>query len=209
MNGYQTYQIYQSLKLHFTTDYDAVKYNYKTAVKQDTFERRKDRYFFEKLSRRYDKEKLINYFTANLVHNPNMWIGDMNENIYNDYVSRYDKITYMLTQDMKVMCEKGYTFDQLCTTSDNNTTNPLLEALRGDEIHYESVVLVDIMVNFLKKLKGEIIDPLGINKDMINLLLKYKLIMLQSPLPRTKLKERLLNTFTNSSTHSNIDSVVN
>ena len=209
MNGYQTYQIYQSLKLHFTTDYDAVKYNYKTAVNQDTFERRKDRYFFEKLSRRYDKEKLINYFTANLVHNPHTWIGDMNESIYNDYVSRYDKLTYMLTQDMKVMCEKGYTFDQLCTTSDNNTTNPLLEALRGDEIHYESVVLVDIMVNFLKKLKGEIIDPLGINKDMINLLLKYKLIMLQSPLPRTKLKERLLNTFTNSSTHSNIDSVVN
>ena len=209
MNGYQTYQIYQALKLHFTTDYDAVKYNYKTAVKQNTFERRKDRYFFEKLSRRYDKEKLIHYFTANLVHNPNMWIGDMNENIYNDYVSRYDKLTYMLTQDMKVMCEKGYTFDQLCTTSDNNTINPLLEALRGNEIHYESVVLVDIMVNFLKKLKGEIIDPLGINKDMINLLLKYKLIMLQSPLPRTKLKERLLNTFTNSSTHSNIDSVVN
>lgn len=209
MNGYQTYQIYQSLKLHFTTDYDAVKYNYKTAVNQDTFERRKDRYFFEKLSRRYDKEKLINYFTANLVHNPNTWIGDMNESIYNDYVSRYDKLTYMLTQDMKAMGEKGYTFDQLCTTSDNNTTNPLLEALRGDEIHYESVVLVDIMVNFLNKLKGEIIDPLGINKDMINLLLKYKLIMLQSPLPRTKLKERLLNTFTNSSTHSNIDSVVN
>ena len=133
----------------------------------------------------------------------------MNESTYNEYVSRYDKLTYMLTQDMKVMCEKGYTFDQLCTTSDNNTTNPLIEALRGDEIHCESVVLVDIMVNFLNKLKGEIIDPLGINKDMINLLLKYKLIMLQSPLPRTKLKERLLNTFTNSSTHSNIDSVVN
>ena len=24
MNGYQAYQIYQSLKLHFTSDYDAV-----------------------------------------------------------------------------------------------------------------------------------------------------------------------------------------
>ena len=103
MDGYQAYQIYQSLKLHFTSDYDAVKYNYKTAVKQNTFERRKDRYFFEKLSRNYNKEKLIHYFTANLVHNPNMWIGDMNEKIYNDYISRYDKLTYMVTQDMKLM----------------------------------------------------------------------------------------------------------
>jgi hypothetical protein len=65
------------------------------------------------------------------------------------------------------------------------------------------------MVNFLNKLKRDLNDPLGINKDMINLLLKYKLIMLQSPLPRAKLKERLLNTFTNSSTCGSIDSVVN
>jgi hypothetical protein len=197
MNGFQTYQIYQSLKLHFTTDYDAVKYNYKTAVRQDTFERRKDRYFFEKLSRRFNKEKLIQYFTANLIDNPNVWIGDMKDEIYNDYVSRYDKLTYMVTQDIKVMVEKGYTFDQLCSTSDNNSTNPLLESVRANEIHLESVVLVDILVNFLKKLRSDLNDPLGINKELIDLLLKYKLIMLQSPLPRGKLKEKLLNTFTN------------
>jgi hypothetical protein len=197
MNGYQTYQIYQSLKLHFTTDYDAVKYNYKTAVRQDTFERRRDRYFFEKLSRRFNKEKLIHYFTANLIHNPKVWIGDMKEETYNEYISRYDKLTYMVTQDMKLMAEKGYSFDDICSTSDNNSTNPLLESLRADEIHLESVVLVDILVNFLKKLKRDLNDPLGINKELIDLLLKYKLIMLQSPLPRGKLKEKLLNTFTN------------
>lgn len=197
MKGFQTYQIYQSLKLHFTTDYDAVKYNYKTAVRQDTFERRKDRYFFEKLSRRFNKEKLIHYFTANLIHNPQAWIGDMTEEIYNDYIARYDKLTYMVTQDMKLMAEKGYSFDDICSTSDNNSTNPLLESLRADEIHLESVVLVDILVNFLKKLKRDLNDPLGINKELIDLLLKYKLIMLQSPLPRGKLKEKLLNTFTN------------
>lgn len=196
MNGYNAYQIYQSLKLHFTTDYDAVKYNYKTAVKRDTFERRRDRYFFEKLSRRLNKEKLIDYFTANLIQDPKVWVGDMKDDTYNDYIARYDMLTYMVTQDMKRMAEKGYTFNQLCTTCDSFTTNPLLEALRMDEIHLESVVLVDILVNFLNRLKGKMIDPLGINNDLINLLLKYKLIMKQRPLPRGKLKEKLLNTFT-------------
>lgn len=196
MNGYNAYQIYQSLKLHFTTDYDAVKYNYKTAVKRDTFERRRDRYFFEKLSRRLNKEKLIDYFTANLIQDPRVWVGDMKDDTYNDYIARYDMLTYMVTQDMKRMAEKGYTFNQLCTTCDSSTTNPLLEALRMDEIHLESVVLVDILVNFLNRLKGKMIDPLGINNDLINLLLKYKLIMKQRPLPRGKLKEKLLNTFT-------------
>jgi len=197
MNGYQTYQIYQSLKLHFTTDYDAVKYNYKTAVRQDTFERRRDRYFFEKLSRKFNKEKLIHYFTANLIHDPKVWIGDMKEETYNEYISRYDKLTYMVTQDMKLMAEKGYSVDDICSASDHNSTKLLLESLRADEIHLESVVLVDILVNFLKKLKRDLNDPLGINKELIDLLLKYKLIMLQSPLPRGKLKEKLLNTFTN------------
>ena len=197
MDGYQTYQIYQSLKLHFTSDYDAVKYNYRTAVKRDTFERRRDRYFFEKLSRRFNKEKLIHYFTSNLIQNPSVWIGDMTDEIYNDYIARYDKLTYMLSQDMNLMSDKGYSFDQLCTTSDDNTTNVFLESLRSGEIQLESVVLVDIMVNFLNRLKSDLSDPLGINKDLIDLLLKYKLIMLRSPLPHNKLKEKVLNTFTN------------
>jgi hypothetical protein len=121
----------------------------------------------------------------------------MTDEIYNDYIARYDKLTYMLSQDMNLLSDKGYSFDQLCTTSDNNTSNVFLESLRADEIHLESVVLVDIMVNFLNRLKSDLSDPLGINKDLIDLLLKYKLIMLQSPLPHSKLKEKVLNTFTN------------
>lgn len=197
MTGYQTYQIYQSLKLHFTSDYDAVKYNFKTAVRQDTFERRRDRYFFEKLSRRFNREKLIHYFTSNLIQNPSVWIGDMTDEIYNAYIARYDKLTYMLSQDMKLMSDKGYSFDELCTTSDNSSSNPFLESLRSGEIQLESVVLVDIMVNFLSRLKSDLSDPLGINKDLIELLLKYRSIVLQSPLPHGKLKEKVLNTFTN------------
>ena len=196
MDGYQTYQIYQALKLHFTSDYDAVKYNYRTAVKRETFERRRDRYFFEKLSRKFNKEKLIHYFTSNLIQNPSVWVGDLTDTIYNDYIARHDKLTYMLSQDMNLMSDKEYSFDQLCTTSDNNSSNPFLEALRSGEIQLESVVLVDIMVNFLSRLKSDLSDPLGINKDLIDLLLKYKLIMLQSPLPHGKLKEKVLNSFT-------------
>lgn len=208
MDGYQAYQIYQSLKLHFTSDYDAVKYNYKTAVKRDTFERRRDRYFFEKLSRKYNKEKLIDFFTANLIADTNVWIGDMKDQVYNDYISRFDKLTYMFIQDIKLISEKEYSFDEICKTSDNNSTNPLLESLRAQEISIETVVLIDILVNFLRTLKVKINDPLGINKDLINLLLKYKLIMQQRPLPRGVLKQKLLNTFTNQQTYGNIDSVV-
>ena len=195
-NGYQAYQIYQSLKLHFTTDYDAVKYNYKTSVKQSSFDRRRDRYFFEKLSRRFNKEELIHYFTANLIENQKVWIGDMSDEIYSDYVARYDKLTYMFDEDVKFLYNKGYTFDQLCSTTQDCSTNPLLEALRAHEIRLETVVLMDILVNFLKRLRATISDPLGINKEMIDMLIKYKPIMLQKPLPKNKIKDKILLLFT-------------
>ncbi len=207
MNGYETYKIYQALRLHFTTDYDAVKYNFKTAVKVDTFEKRRDRYFFEKLSRNYNREELIQYFAANLIHNTNMWIGEFNDNRLNEYISRKEKLTYLVTEDMKKMSDKGYTFDDLCSLFDNKTWNPLIEALRSDEIHIETVAVIDILVNFLNRVKSEISDPLDINKQMINLVLKYKLIMLQSPLPREKLKNKVLSLFTNQPICGNIDSV--
>lgn len=207
MNGYQTYQIYQALKLHFTSDYDAVKYNFKTAVRQDTFERRKDRYFFEKISRRLNREQLIQYFTSNLIHNTNMWIGEFNDDRWNEYIARQEKLTYMVTEDMKIMADKGYSFDELCSISNDKTSNPLIEALRSDEIHLETVTVIDILVNFLNRLESELRDPLGINKQMINLVLKYKLIALQSPLPREKLKNKVLSLFTTEPICGNIDSV--
>lgn len=195
MNGYLTYQIYQSLKLHFTSDYDAVKYNFKTAVRQDTFERRRDRYFFEKLSRKYKKENLIHYFTSNLIQNPSAWIGDMSEKVYYEYLARHDKLSYTFTQDMKFMANQGYSFENICTTSEDNSNNPLLESLRTDEIHFESVILVDILVNFLKPLRSHLSDPLGIHTDLINTLLKYKIIMQIKQLPLSKAKNTILSIF--------------
>ena len=194
--GYQAYQIYQSLKLHFTSNYDAVKYNYKTAVKQSSFEKRKDRYFFEKLSRRFSRDELIQYFTANLIENSNSWIGDMSDEVYGAYVARYDKLTYMFDQDMKILANQGYSFDQLCSTTEDYSVNPLLEALRAREIHPETVVLLDILVDFLERLRAAVSDPLGINKDMIDMLIKYKLIMLQKPVPTNKIKNKVLSSFT-------------
>lgn len=196
VNGLETYQLYSALKLHFTTDFDAVKYNFKTTTKRETFEKRKDRYFFEKLSRKLPKEKMIDYFTANLLQNPKVWIGDMCDKAYSDYQSRYDKLSYMFSQDLNYMSNKGYSFDQLCKPFDDNSGNPLLSSLQSTEIHMETVVLIDIMVNFLKKLKGKINDPLGINKEQIDRLLSYKSIMLTRPLPLENLKKKVLLAFT-------------
>jgi len=43
MTAFESYRVYSALKLHFTTDsYDYFKYNGKTKVTPENFEKRKD-----------------------------------------------------------------------------------------------------------------------------------------------------------------------
>ena len=52
MTGFEAFTLYYTLKLHFTTDYDYFKYNGKSSVSIDAFEKRKEKYHFYKLSRK-------------------------------------------------------------------------------------------------------------------------------------------------------------
>jgi hypothetical protein len=49
--GFDVYKVYLGVKLHFTTKtYDYIKYGGKVNATLDSFTKRKDRYFFHKLS---------------------------------------------------------------------------------------------------------------------------------------------------------------
>ena len=73
-DAYQMYVYYLAIKRHFTSNYDFHKYNGKINASVTSFETRKDKFFFYKLSKKTDAK---NFILANLVENPNIWIGDM------------------------------------------------------------------------------------------------------------------------------------
>ena len=51
MTGYETFALFNSLKLHFNREsYDYFKYNGKSNISVDAFENRRDKYHFHKLS---------------------------------------------------------------------------------------------------------------------------------------------------------------
>ena len=66
MNEFDACQLYMALKLHFTTKYDYFKYNGKTKLTVPQFNKRKDKYQFVRLARKYSHEELVEYFCANL-----------------------------------------------------------------------------------------------------------------------------------------------
>ena len=79
--GFEVYKIYLAVKNHFTTkSYDYAKYDGKVTVKLETFTKRHDRYFFHKLSKRYNEREILDYFVSNFVVDSNKWVGNLLNN---------------------------------------------------------------------------------------------------------------------------------
>ena len=78
---FDTYQHYLSLKNHFTNPkYDFFKYGAKTRASMASFNKRKDKYWFEKTSRKYSDEEVVDFLVSNFTaaDNPqNLWIGEI------------------------------------------------------------------------------------------------------------------------------------
>ena len=96
VNPFETYKSYLGLKNHFTRDkYDYHKYCGKSRASINSFYRRKDRFFFEKLSRQNSDEEEVDFFVSNFVScdDPqSLWIGEIMKNGEKNYNSWRKKV---------------------------------------------------------------------------------------------------------------------
>lgn len=72
--SFDAYTHFLAVKRHFTTTYDFFKYNGKVKVSVDSFQKRRDRYFFYKLSKQSDWKDLV---LSNVIADPKVWVGDL------------------------------------------------------------------------------------------------------------------------------------
>ena len=79
MTPFDVYKTYLAMKNHFTKDkYDYHKYCGKTRASLQSFYRRKDRYWFEKMSRQKNDKEVVDFFVSNFVNSgESVWIGQM------------------------------------------------------------------------------------------------------------------------------------
>jgi hypothetical protein len=57
--------------------YDYIKYGGKVNATLDSFTKRKDRYFFHKLSTKYGQDDILDFFVANFLADRKRWIGNL------------------------------------------------------------------------------------------------------------------------------------
>lgn len=149
MTGFEAYQLYLALKQHFTVQsYDYFKYNGKVRAKRETFEKRRDRFFFDKLSRQPDPTTLI---VANLLDDVT-YINDM---IHSEGLARgakYNGWTMALSRSYEEELSKALEncdINQLLKFSSDSQYPPLLSGYLSKQISIQTVIILDSVLHFL------------------------------------------------------------
>jgi hypothetical protein len=167
MTGYDAFCIYLGLKLHFTTDsYDYLKFGGKTKTSVKVFNNRKDRYFFDKLSKTKKKD-VFGFLVSNFIARGTFWIGELfddeAEQIFNSWKKRIQSLTMVFSEDInkitKEMSSSGTHFDDIFI-SDNGRHPLLMKMVLREDICIESFIIMNKILGFFKQFDQDMEDDL-------------------------------------------------
>lgn len=196
MTAFESYKMYVALKLHFTTDsYDFFKFKGKTKITEANFEKRKDRYFFKKLTNKHKDCEVLPYFVANFIADPSNWIGSMvrtdgDEN-YQSWKKRMESLHYTFSEEVDFLLQQVNNFDHLFKL---NVTHPLLlKFLLGKQISMETFVILNKILDFIPQFDKNITEQL-VWKDVRRTALKYSpFVSVDIVKYKNTLKEKVLD----------------
>ncbi len=163
MPPFDCYKTYLALKNHFTKDsYDYHKYCKKTRATIQSFYKRKDRFFFEKMSRQRNEKEVEDFFVANFVscNDPeSLWIGEIikeGEDRYRNWQKKIQSLSYLFKEESQTLFEENK-FDDVFTCSKGHP--PVLKKFLIGKISLETLVIYDRIFLFSNKFDKKLKDP--------------------------------------------------
>ena len=175
MSGIEVYRLYLSLKLHFTTDtFDYFKYGNAAKASQHSFDSRRDKFFFVKLSRTFKEDELREFFVANMIVEDKVYPATLvreGAKNYQEYIKRKQALAYNFKQDVMTLHDISQKFDKLFIIE--GVHPPLLKAHLGGKISIETLAIFNKIFqyvgNFDKDIKEDIVW-----KPLRNRVVKYE-----------------------------------
>ena len=192
---FETYRTYLSMKSHFTNPkFDFFKYGGKSRATITAFNKRKDKYWFEKTSRKYSDQQVLDFLLSNFViaDNPqNLWIGEIinsGERNYADWMRRKQSLTYLF----KEQSEKLLSENELETVFDCSKGHPvILKKYLGGEISLETLMILEKVFSFVKNFDKKLTDPVW---ETVSLKIKkYTPFLNINVFPYKKILRELIN----------------
>ena len=160
---FETYRTYLSMKSHFTNPkFDFFKYGGKSRATITAFNKRKDKYWFEKTSRKYTDQEVVDFLLSNFVNatNPqNLWIGEIinsGERTYADWKMRQQSLTYMFKEQSENLLSEN----DLSKVFSCSKGHPLLlKKYLGGEVSLETLSILERIFSFQKNFDKKLTDP--------------------------------------------------
>jgi hypothetical protein len=160
---YQVYIEYLALKSHFSNvKYDYFKYNKKVRASATSFNARSDKYWFEKTSRKYKDEEIVDFLVANFVESTSVnqiWIGEIinsGERTYVEWMKRQQSLTYLFKEQSEQLLLETKLEDAFNCSKGHP---PILKKFLGGKISPEVLVIYDIMFQFGNVFDTKLLDP--------------------------------------------------
>ena len=175
MSGIEVYKMYLSLKLHFTTDsFDYFKYGNAAKASQQSFDSRRDKFFFVKLSRTFKEDELREFFVANMIVEDKVYPATLvreGAKNYQEYLKRKQSLTYRFKEDVFTLHDISQKFDKLFIIDGMHP--PLLKAHLGGRISIETLAIFHKIFNYVENF-DKIIKEEIVWKPIRNRILKYE-----------------------------------
>jgi hypothetical protein len=166
LNGYDLYGLYQAIKLHFTSEkYNFFQYDGKTRVSIDAFQKRRDKFLFHRLARKYRDDEMVPFLVANFVHSDDNWtkslLEEEAESTYREWKRKTDSMSKIYVEDLEKIANKD-NFNELFKVEDGQFPKLLVAFLQKD-VTIETMVILNNIFDFIriwdKKISDDIIYP--------------------------------------------------
>ena len=174
MTGFEVYKMYLALKLHFTSDtYDYFQYGGNAKASQVSFDQRKDKLFFVKLSRKFKDFELREFFVANFISEDKVYPATLvreGAKNYSDYIKRKESLSYHFKEDVATLHDTHNRFDDLFKVE--GVHPPLLKSFLGGRICLETLTIFNKLFQYVPQF-DKIIKEEIVWKPLRNKVVKY------------------------------------
>ena len=181
MIPFEVYRTYLSVRNHFTRDnYDFFKFGGKTKVSSGAFDKRKDKYIFDKISKDFRDDEVPLLFVSNFVAKEKFWIGNVlseeSRNIYITWRKRIQSLSYGFKNDVELIDQeindREISFNDVFKVQDGQHPIILRLAL-ANLISLESFLILNKILDFFPQFNRQIEETI-IWPDFYKKCVKYE-----------------------------------
>lgn len=171
IDDFEAFKIFLAMKSHFNNEYNYVEYDGAFKAKKESYSKRKDRYTFVQLSKKFGKKELEEFFLSLFLNvtekgniavsgTNNMWTGNLLDkeatDTYKNWKKRLQSLQYNFINDCETIFDRGLEeeleFNQIFKSVDGNY--PLIIRLeKMGDICVETVVVFDMIFDFINNVR--------------------------------------------------------